>query len=100
MFTSSRDHVCVFGATVLTGEPYHTHVVAYVRGSKVLVHWWYYPDSYDELVPPDSVPPEVIEPDKKPEGEFPPPSFTSPECARIPNRDPGSRKTWSWSPPF
>jgi len=33
------------------------------------MHWWYYPDSYDELVVPDDAP-EVVEPDKQAEGPF------------------------------
>jgi hypothetical protein len=33
------------------------------------MHWWYYPDSYDELVVPDDAP-EVVEPDKQAEGTF------------------------------
>ena len=31
------------------------------------MHWWYFPDSYDEIIEQDDAP-EVIEPDKKPEG--------------------------------
>ena len=38
------------------------------RGAKSLVHWWYFPDSYDEAIDPDDAP-EVIEADKQPEGE-------------------------------
>jgi len=37
------------------------------RGDKVAMHWWYYPDSYDELVVADEAP-EVVEPDKQAEG--------------------------------
>ena len=40
---------------------------AQCRGDKALVHWWYFPDSYDEIVGQDDAP-EVIEPDKQPEG--------------------------------
>lgn len=33
------------------------------------MHWWYFPDSYDEVIEQDDAP-EVIEPDKQPEGEY------------------------------
>ena len=38
-------------------------------GDKALVHWWYYPDSYDELVPLESAP-ELVEPDKVANGKY------------------------------
>ena len=38
------------------------------RGDKALVHWWYWPDSYDEYVPAESAS-DVLEPDKTIEGE-------------------------------
>ena len=37
------------------------------RGSQALVHWWYLPDSYDELYPADKAS-ENVEPDKVIEG--------------------------------
>lgn len=40
------------------------------RGDKVAIHWWYYPDSYDELVVPDDAP-ELVEPDKQADGDHP-----------------------------
>ncbi len=39
------------------------------RGTDVLVHYWYYPDSYDRCIPA-SVAPEAIETDKRIKGEL------------------------------
>ena len=33
------------------------------RGTDAKVHWWYWPDSYDEYIPAD-VAPEALDPDK------------------------------------
>ena len=39
------------------------------RDQKAKVHWWYFPDSYDEYVPLDDAP-EVVEPDKAASGPW------------------------------
>lgn len=51
------------------------------RGTDVLVHYWYYPDSYDRCIPASEAP-ETLEPDKRIKGE-PPVSFLVLACTRL-----------------